>query len=145
MTRKICGLYGALLMLGLAASSFGSSAAQDLRSSAQDEEVRVTSPYTILQQALPRSLSESLLISHIIVEKSVSFSDLDLTKQADVDKMKDRIRQAAKDSCRELNRRFPRALYIPVDDTNCVRDATYRSLARLDEVRGRYGLSARAR
>jgi UrcA family protein len=139
MIGKICGLYGALLMLTCA----GSGAAQGLPP--EDEEVRVISPYTIRQQALPRTLPEMLVTKRISVETSVSYADLDLTKQADVDTMKDRLKKAARENCRELDRRFPRSVYIPVNDTSCIRDATYQSLARFDEIRGRYGLTARAR
>lgn len=132
MTRKICGFYGALLMLG--ASYAGSGMARALPLSVGDEEVRVVSPYTIRQQVLDRSLTSPMLTTRISVEKSVSFSDLDLTKPADVNKMKARLRQAAKDSCKELNRRFPRSIYVTLDDTNCVKNATHQSLARFEAI-----------
>lgn len=137
MTRRMYGLYGVLLMLG--AACVGSHAALALPPSMADEDVTVAGPYTIRQQVENRSLSEPLLTTRIVVEQRVSFADLDLTKQVDVDKMKDRLRHAAKDSCKELDRRFPRGIYIPVDEVSCVKSATAQSLARLDEIRGRYG------
>jgi len=56
-------------------------------------------------RAVP-SLLGQMEIGRITVEQKVGFSDLDLSKEADVDIMRQRLREAAVQGCKEVNRRF---------------------------------------
>jgi UrcA family protein len=133
MTKNLYGLCGALAIVGIC------STGQALADPRDAEEVTVGSPYTIRQQAMTRSLRGQMQETRITVESRVSYAGLDFGKQADVDTMKERIRTAARDNCRELDRRFPSATNIPVGEDNCVKDATLHSLGQLDDVRATAG------
>ena len=92
-------------------------------------------PYTIHQKTLTRNLSGLTEEAQTTVESSVSYADLDFSKQADVDTMRDRLRKAARDSCRAVESPIPPLGYIPVREANCVRTTTLQSFAQLDEIR----------
>jgi len=136
MTKNLYGLCGALVIMG--ACCTGSALAADT------EEVRVDAPYTIRVQPLTRYLGGQMQETRITVESNVSYAGLDFSKQADVDAMKDRLRKAARDNCRELDRRFPSSVYIQVGSTDCVKTATRQSLAQLNEIRASAGRFARS-
>jgi UrcA family protein len=97
--------------------------------------VTVKPPYTIRQQTLTRNLSGQAQEERLTIQSRVSYADLDFSKQADVDTMRDRLRKAARDNCRELESRYPRFGYIPVREAHCVRTATLQSFAQLDQIR----------
>ena len=73
---------------------------------------------------------------------SVSYADLDFSKQADVDIMRDRLRKAAKDNCRQLHRNPHILGYIPTDEAACARTARLQSFAQLDQIRATVRQSA---
>ncbi|HJT42080.1 MAG TPA: UrcA family protein [Rhizomicrobium sp.] len=135
MTKTLRGFCGMLLVLNL--GTIGAGSASVLAAAESDEKVTVTSPYTIRQQVLTRSLSRQMQIGRISVEQDVSYADLNLSKEADVAVMRQRLKEAAVQGCNELDRRFPRSIYVPVQDTDCVKDATARALARLDGILGK--------
>jgi UrcA family protein len=131
MTKKLYGLCGALVIFGTAAAW-----------AAGTEEVTVNAPYIIRQQTLTRNLSGLPQDIRTTVESGVGYADLDFSKQADVDTMRDRLRKAARDSCRLVHRNPHLLGYIPTDEAACVRTATLQSLAQLDEIRATAGRSA---
>lgn len=131
MTRKFRRLCGMLLALNGGIFCAGAAWA----ASRETEEVTVDAPYTIREKLLSRQMSGEMRTAQISVESRVNYADLDLRKAADVEAIEKRIRHAAVQNCRELERRFPRSLYITVDTTDCVKNATKQSLARLDEIR----------
>ncbi|HWU54281.1 MAG TPA: UrcA family protein, partial [Rhizomicrobium sp.] len=105
------------------------------------EQVTVDAPYTIRQQPMTRTMLGQMPERRVTVESSVSYADLDFSKQADVDTMRDRLRKAVRDNCRELDRRFPSLVYIPVGQDNCVKAGTLQSFAQLDDIRASAGRS----
>jgi len=133
MTKKLYGLCGAFVILG--ASCAGSAWAAD------PEEVTVKAPYIIRQQTLTRNLSGLPEEIRTTVESGVSYADLDFSKQADVDTMRDRLRKAAQDSCRQVHRNPHILGYVPTEEAACVKTATLQSLAQLDEIRATAGRS----
>ena len=135
MTKTLRGFCGMLLVLNL--GTIGAGSASVLTAPESDEKVTVTSPYTIRQQVLTRSLSRQMQIKRISVEQNVSYADLNLSKEADVAVMRQRLKEAAVQGCNELDHRFPRSIYVPVQDTDCVKDTTIRALARLDGILGK--------
>jgi UrcA family protein len=97
----------------------------------------VESPYTIRQQVLNRPMLREMQQTRISVDQQVSFADLDFSKPGEITRMRERIRDAARDSCQELDRRFPRSRFVPVNELNrqtCVRQAISQGFAQLDEV-----------
>ena len=97
------------------------------------------SPFTIRQEQITQGWRTNLPETRVSVSKEVSYADLDLSKATDVTAMEDRIRDAARENCRELNRRFPPRIFAPVgliNNSTCVRDATNQGLAQLDGLRG---------
>jgi UrcA family protein len=109
---------------------------------AQSEEITVDGPYTVRQEVTKRPMGGDIGELHLSVSRSVPYSDLDLTKHADVETLRERVRAAAKDSCRELSRRFPVSTYIPVTTDTCARDATRDGLAKVDAIAGQSVASA---
>ncbi|HET7085582.1 MAG TPA: UrcA family protein [Rhizomicrobium sp.] len=133
MTRHLYGLYGAFFIVGLGTAGIGPVLAAER--SAEEEQVTVAAPYTIRLEKLNRAMAGQMPIERISVESSVSYADLDLSKQNDVDMMRHRIRHAAIENCRELDRRYPPAMYVPMDSVDCVKGAVNQANARLDEAR----------
>jgi UrcA family protein len=130
MTKKFRRLCGMLLVLNGGIFCAGAAWA----ASRETEEVTVDSPYTVRQKTLTRSLTGEMLTAQVSVESNVSYADLDLSKGADRATMRERLRQAAVDNCRELERRSRRSINVTLDASNCVSRAINQSLARLDEI-----------
>ena len=101
MTKKLYGFCGVFVIVG--ACCAGSALA-----AGDSEQVTVDAPYTIRQQPMTRTMLGQMPERRVTVESSVSYADLDFSKQADVDTMRDRLRKAVRDNCRELDRRFAR-------------------------------------
>ena len=133
MTKTLAGCCASLLILGLQVFTAGVAQAAP-----QEEQVTVDGPYTVQQHVTKRAMQGRMEEETISVSQKVGYSDLDMSRQSDVDKLRDRVRTAAKDSCRELERRFPSAVYIP-DKTRfeCVRDATSQAMAQVDTLASR--------
>ena len=129
MTTKLYGLCGAIAVMGACCAGSAFAGPRD------SEEVTVRPPYTIRVQPLAYDLSGMVQEARTTVESSVSYADLDFSKQADVDTMRDRLRKAAKDNCRTAHSNPHILGYIPTDEAACVRTATLQSFARLDEIR----------
>jgi UrcA family protein len=129
MATRLCGLCGALLVLGLGAfCATAPVAAQE-----QSEEITVhQAPYTIHRQVFGRSMARETTTEKISVAKPVSYADLDLSKPADVEKLKQRVRQAAQDACGQLHSRFPQTIHPDLGEPDCVSAATDQAMARLD-------------
>lgn len=90
---------------------------------AESEEVTVDGPYTINEQQEPWIGPRRGELT-IIVSQRVNFSDLDFSKQADLDKLRDRLKTAARDSCLELERRYPSGTYaLDKSRVQCIREA----------------------
>jgi len=132
MTRKLFSLCGTLLALELGA--FGAGSVTPVAAQEPSEAVTVYhhAPYTIQRRTLAPALGKrSMPVEQITVGKDVSSAGLNLSRPADRDQMNDRIRQAAVDSCRELDRHFPESIYMPVGSEDCVESAINGAVARL--------------
>ena len=131
MMRRSYELYGALFILISGASCVDVSSAQ---ARPEREQVTVDSPFTIRQQVLNRPFFRQMPETRVSVDQQVSFADLDFKKAGDIATARERIRDAARDSCQEIDRRFPRSIFIPVNERNCVRDATNQAFAQFNEM-----------
>ena len=133
MTKTLSGFCTALFALGLPLFSAGPAQAAALG----EEEITVSGPYTVSKEMTKQSLGGEMPQFAVSVSQRVSYADLDLSKPDDVTKLRDRVTMAAKDSCRELDARFPPNIYHPVGDASrkgCIRDTTGQALARLDTI-----------
>jgi UrcA family protein len=136
MTKTLAGCCGALLVVSLQIFPAGFSAANAEPARPGDEEsVTVDGPYTVRQEVARHSLSSLGTEQTISVSQNVSYADLDMSKQTDVDTLRGRVRSAAKDSCRQLERRFPNVL--DRDLHQCIRDATRNGLADVNAIASR--------
>ena len=70
-------------------------------------------------------------VSEITVRSRVSYADLDLTSDAGVKALKDRIRQAAAGACKEMNVRVP-AEGSSIE--SCTSDAVKSAMVEADKV-----------
>lgn len=95
------------------------------------KEIVVESPQ-VVRETIGRSSigvrDELVSLSHRIV-----YSDLDLTKAADVEKLNARVREAAELGCRQIHQIYPLADRNP----NCVRQAVERATPQIRAAIGR--------
>ena len=129
--RKTFGGFGVALLVLLQGAAVPAWAA------AESEQITVDGPYTVRQEVTKRALSGDIGEMNFSVSQNVGYSDLDLTKQADVEKLRERVKMAAKETCKELDRRFPVSIYIPVTGRSCARDAARDGLARVGAIAAR--------
>jgi len=130
---------------GLALLMMLTGAAMPAWAAPESEQITVDGPYTVRQEMTKRSMGGEMGEQHLSVSQSVSYADLDLTKYADVETLRQRVRAAAKDSCRELGRRFQVSMYIPLTTDTCARDAARDALAQVDAAAAKSVASAAPR
>jgi UrcA family protein len=126
--RKTFGGFGVALLILLPGATAPAWAVPE------SEQITVDGPYTVRQEVTKRAMSGAMGEQNLSVSQNVDYSDLDLTKHTDVEKLRDRVRAAAKDTCRELDRRFPVSTYIPVTTRSCARDAARNGLAKVGAI-----------
>lgn len=109
--------------------------AQDIRSAANpSEEVMVVAPYLVHKKALIGTHHKIPAYS-ITVQRNVNYSDLDLGTGSGAAELQKRIDDAAKEACTELDRNYPKAVWVPVSDTgHCVEIAVREGQARAQEL-----------
>lgn len=130
-----------LLTMSAALLMAAPALAQPAPSDAAGEVVTVTAPSVVFHKskssAGTRMTGGGMLrpIEVISVNRSVSYADLDLTKNTDVDTFTKRIDDAAKDACAVLDKRYPKNIYIPVTpDDNCAKNAAGNAMRIADQV-----------
>lgn len=96
------------------------------------EEITVYAPYAVHKVQSGTTRSPALTVT---LTQRVSYHDLDLAKDGDAAELKQRIHAAAADVCKELDRRYPKTVYIPITSTrNCARDAEKAGLAQAEAI-----------
>ena len=130
-----------LLLVSAALLVAAPSLAQPAGVETAGEVVTVTAPSVVIHEgkapAGSRATGGGMLrpIEVVSVNRSVSFADLDLTKSGDVATFTKRIDDAAKDACAALDKRYPKAVYIPVDpNENCAKNAAGNAMRIADQV-----------
>ena len=100
------------------------------------EEITVVAPHVVRRQVLKRAIAKQAMpVELISVQQRVSYRDLDLSKKSDADILEKRINDAAVESCKELDRRFPPSVYMPTPaDQDCVGTAANAALAVAREI-----------
>jgi len=74
-------------------------------------------------------------ISTITLSRQVSYGDLDLATGPGATILVERVRGAARDICRELDRRYPRSVYVPVTrEEKCAKRATEDGMMQVNAI-----------
>jgi len=73
------------------------------------EEVYVVAPHEVTRKTVGRS-TIGAPIEEVTLTHRVSYADLDLTKQADIDALNARVKDSAARGCQELDQLYPAAL-----------------------------------
>lgn len=121
-------------ILIFAAIALGASPVAVLAQDASpSESVHVTAPLLITKKPLPTTKG-GIPVSLLSIEKSVSYADLDLTKEAGAAQFRARIRDTAAELCKALDSKYPRAMYIPVNDQDCVKATTDSAMPVVNEI-----------
>ena len=130
-----------LISAGLVFANSPVAAQQASTETAQHEVVVVTAPSVVIHEskaaAGSRARGRGMLrpIEVVSINRSVSFSDLDLSKASDVATFRKRIHDAASEACRVLDQRYPKAVYIPVSpNENCAANASDNAMKIADQV-----------
>jgi|SRR5579883_2983328 len=96
------------------------------------EDVTVFAPYVVKKSRAGRSREP---VSVVKVSREVSFKDLDLTTSEGQATLEARVKQTASDVCSELDRRYPKAIYIAVEENkNCVKEAMSEAMNQVRSV-----------
>jgi UrcA family protein len=92
------------------------------------EKVTVFAPYVVKKTTKDR-------VTTISVSRDVSYQDIDLTASDGQAALEARVRQAAQDVCRELDRRFITSAYVTVSSNkSCVKDAQAEAMVQVRNV-----------
>jgi len=127
--RHSCAtLAAAGALVGALATPIGSAAAQTTYQTT--EQMTIIAPH-VHHQTIGRS-STGIPVEELSLSRAVDYSDLDLSRWADVQRLDYRIRQAAYAACNELDRQYPETLYpsYQSSDRNCVARATDEGMAQ---------------
>lgn len=114
-------LLGGLVMAG---SAMAQGISPD-RQGIPNENVTVVAPYITHETQTNLGVGNRGVYDVNSLTKEVSYSDLDLSKQADDDRFIQRINDTAKEACDELKAKYPDPPHAPVtDDKQCMKQAT---------------------
>ena len=102
------------------------------------EEIIVVAPYLVHKKTLVGT-SHRLPVYSVTVERQVSYAGLDLSTSSGAMELQNRVDDAAKEVCAELDRKYPKSVYPPISDTkHCVDTASKEGQARAQEVIAAY-------
>jgi len=85
------------------------------------EEIVVRAPIERSEARIP--IGSSVITQTVNLNQNVSFADLDLTDNADVNKLETRIDAIAKESCQELSDMFPLDRSDMIEMNRCMKNA----------------------
>jgi UrcA family protein len=83
----------------------------------------------VRETTIERSYSD-IPMEQYQVDRTVSYANLDLSKASDAAELKKRVREAAREDCKELTSADP--LDMSGSNTACVRDATDSAMAQVN-------------
>jgi UrcA family protein len=99
------------------------------------ESVTVIAPRVVRRHATGAGQFGGSPIEVLSVSLAVSFADLDLTKQTDVDQFRKRIMHASLDACDRIEAQYPSNIYVPVSaNHNCPDNTAREALSVADEI-----------
>lgn len=103
-------------------------ASHALAQEAGSQEISVIAPQVTVEQQKPND-SGMMKVLIYTVQRRVSFADLDLRQDADAQRFRQRIRDAAQEGCDQITREHPFA-----QDGRCVKTATDNAMVQADRV-----------
>jgi len=96
------------------------------------EKITVFAPYIVKKS---NSGAGRTPVTTITISQEVSYQDLDLRSEIGLTTLVGRVRQAAEDICRELGRRYPKSIYVPVsEDKDCAKNAEANGMMEVHAV-----------
>ena len=99
------------------------------------QEVTVVAPKVARHHYAGGARFAGAPIEVVSLTKTVSFADLDLTKQGDVATFQARVQATAQAACGDLEIKYPSTYYVPVPaDQSCVQTASDQAMALAKEV-----------
>ena len=102
-----------------------------------DEQVTVQhdGPYTVRHEVIERGNMSKMELRETSVSKGVLYSDLDLSKDSDVEILKDRAREAARDVCRQADSRAESPLDRKIGVVpDCLTNAKRQAMADVNRI-----------
>jgi UrcA family protein len=122
----------ALLMMGALASCIGLGMAAAKSPPGPSERVTVFAPYLIQKTAIGSTRAPIMVVT---ITRAVSYHDLNLKTVEDVTTLETRVKRAAHDICRELDRRYPKSVYVPLSgEKNCAQFAANSTMMQVKEL-----------
>jgi UrcA family protein len=108
-------LAGSVLAVLILSGGANAQPAPDLAESIPHETVLVYAPYVVTRTVINPMMSRtsSTGIELVSVSRTVNFGDLNLAKPADATTLENRVREAAKGACEDIERLYPKAQYRP--------------------------------
>ncbi len=97
-------------------------------SAQQTEQVTVTGS-RMVKETIGRNSSTGMPLEQVRLSRDVSYIDLNLTKQADVETLHTRINEEAKNLCAELDQ-----IFKPEKDRTCVSQAVDRAMRQANSA-----------
>jgi UrcA family protein len=135
------GLCGMAFATMLASAPLNAQEEQSAPASAQataHERVTVYAPFVVRHKMVsPPEVSERTAtgLELVSVSRAVYFGDLDLSKPDQATTLEDRVHLAAQDACKEIAKRYPKSVYIPVpDNQDCVGNATSEAMITVKQL-----------
>ena len=112
-TRLSPLILGALAALGVSgAAPVSSGSAQPAADRPAVGQIYVVAPHEVNRREVGRT-AYGAPIEEVTLTHRVGYADLDLTKQADVDVLTMRVKNAAMTACKELDKLYPERDYAP--------------------------------
>lgn len=102
--------------------------ASDTQGSVEIEEIVVVEA-PIERETVSRSRSPVVRTETILLSRQVSFTDLDLTKHADVMELRQRVEKTARESCTALENMFP----LEETDSRYIQRCTRKAISSAEE------------
>ena len=135
---RTLGSTGLALMSALTLSSAGGTLALAQSAVTGHEEITVYAPFVVTRKVINPMMSKksSAGLELVSASRSVSFRDLDLSKAADVTLLENRVHDAARDACNEIEKQFPKAKYHPIpENQDCVGNATSEAMITVNQLK----------
>lgn len=113
----------------------GPANAYDDRPAPAEERVIVHPDYDYVEKRqLVGHINGEVNPQELSISRPVSFSDLDLSRDADFMELQDRVRDTARDLCFQLDARFPELRGDRSADRECIRTATRNAMHEVLEM-----------
>ena len=130
---------GSMLITAACCVAMASALTSALAASAgsPDEQVTVQhdGPYTVSREVIERGNMSKMELRETSVSKGVLYSDLDLSKDSDVEILKDRAREAARDVCRQADSRAESPLDRKIGVVpDCLTNAKRQAMADVNRI-----------